>query len=316
MTDHKKHLEDVPPEKVFRFENGTAARNIYELLDHLQNMDSAQFSRYSNKEKDDFAKWINEVIGDNKLGASLQKIKDKSAYETQIEQRIRNLERNALLSCFWTKCIFRWDEECEKKIFVFSLVATILIISLVFLAAIYTRLDQRITSFEDSVQMLQERDVLLYQLQLQNLARIQNLTRISNMESPSSLEKYFFSGENIAPSNKISEEQIQVYDDKVVISVQNVSWAKFLDTGSMLPTLSENANSLEIAPTSPKDINEGDIITYRSTELKDLIIHRVVEIGEDDQGWYAMTKGDNNKLIDPYKVRFDQIERILIGVIY
>ncbi len=46
-----------------------------------------------------------------------------------------------------------------------------------------------------------------------------------------------------------------------------------------------------------------------------LIIHRVVEIGEDEQGTYFITKGDNNFFSDG-KVRFGQIKYVTIGVIY
>lgn len=44
-------------------------------------------------------------------------------------------------------------------------------------------------------------------------------------------------------------------------------------------------------------------------------MHRVVEIGEDEQGWFAITKGDNNEEVDPGKRRFQDIKRITVGVI-
>lgn len=84
----------------------------------------------------------------------------------------------------------------------------------------------------------------------------------------------------------------------------------------MVPILNENANSLDVVSNSPKDINVGDIISYSSKASDDILIHRVVEIGQDSEGWYAIAKGDNNQLPNPYKIRFDQIQRMVIGVIY
>jgi Fe-S-cluster formation regulator IscX/YfhJ len=42
----------------------------------------------------------------------------------------------------------------------------------------------------------------------------------------------------------------------------------------------------------------------------------VIETGEDSNGWYAIFKGDNNPIRDPSKVRFSQIRRIVVAVIY
>ena len=46
-----------------------------------------------------------------------------------------------------------------------------------------------------------------------------------------------------------------------------------------------------------------------------LIVHRVVEKGIDEQGVYFITKGDNNN-IDDCKIRFKDIDTVLIAVIY
>jgi uncharacterized protein (UPF0248 family) len=46
------------------------------------------------------------------------------------------------------------------------------------------------------------------------------------------------------------------------------------------------------------------------------IIHRVVKIGQDSEGWYAILKGDNLSQEDPEKVRFDQVQRVVVAIIY
>jgi len=122
--------------------------------------------------------------------------------------------------------------------------------------------------------------------------------------------------EKASPSNIISEDDIHVYSNKIVIEVDDPEWAKFTDTNSMDPVFDEGANALQIVPDTPEVISEGDIISFTIENEKGVIIHRVVEIGEDEEGWYAITKGDNNNYTDPGKVRFENIKKLLIGIIY
>jgi len=123
----------------------------------------------------------------------------------------------------------------------------------------------------------------------------------------------FGSGNGSAPFNFVDENQIKVYDDKIVINVKDASLSRYAPTGSMLPVLNENSNGIRIKPESVNDIHIGDIISFRQDGY--LIVHRVVEIGKDEQGTYFITKGDNNPIPDG-KVRFEDIKFITIGVIW
>ncbi len=116
-----------------------------------------------------------------------------------------------------------------------------------------------------------------------------------------------------APSNFIEKEQIEVYNDKVVINVKDASIGEYANTGSMKPVLDENSNGIRIKPLSEKDINVGDIISYKNGNR--LIIHRVVDKGVDEEGVYFITKGDNNNYFDG-KVRFKDVEYKTIGIIW
>lgn len=125
-----------------------------------------------------------------------------------------------------------------------------------------------------------------------------------------------FSPELRSPSDHISESRIHVLDDKVVLDIKGAQWASFTDTNSMDPLIDKGANSIEIKPNGDDEINIGDIISFR-TEFDDgIIIHRVVGIGEDAEGKYYLTKGDNNPTIDPGKVRFKDVNGLVVGVIY
>jgi signal peptidase I len=81
----------------------------------------------------------------------------------------------------------------------------------------------------------------------------------------------------------------------------------------MLPTLGEGVNGISVAPKSPDEIDVGDIVSFRRNDQ--IIVHRVVEKGVDAEGLYFVTKGDNSRA-DDGKVRFDEIERVLIGIVY
>jgi len=122
-----------------------------------------------------------------------------------------------------------------------------------------------------------------------------------------------FSGNTSAPSDFVSENQIEIYQDKIVINVDDASISRYAPTGSMVPVLNENSNGIRIKVSSPDEINVGDIISFYSGE--DLIIHRVIEKGVDEKGIYFITKGDSNPVSDG-KIRFEDIEYKTIGVIW
>jgi len=119
-----------------------------------------------------------------------------------------------------------------------------------------------------------------------------------------------------SPQDHIKQEAIHVFNNKIIIDVEDASWSTFTDTNSMDPFIDTGANGLEIKPTRFSQIKVGDIISYKPTGKNSLVIHRVVATGTDSKGWYAKTKGDNNPTLDPGKIRFSQINGVLIGVIY
>jgi hypothetical protein len=122
--------------------------------------------------------------------------------------------------------------------------------------------------------------------------------------------------EQPSPGDWVKEEQILVEGDKVTITVEGAQWSRFTDTNSMDPVIDEHANAIQIIPKDQSQIHVGDIVSYVSDYADGTIIHRVVEIGYDDGGWYCLMKGDNNKANDPGKIRFSQVKRVTIAIIY
>ena len=117
-----------------------------------------------------------------------------------------------------------------------------------------------------------------------------------------------------SPQDWISQDQIQVLSDRVILDIPNAKWATFAPTRSMDPVLDEGAYGIQIVPQSPEQLEVGDIITYDYNGRK--IIHRIVQKGVDGQGYYFITKGDNNPQPDPEIVRWEQVERVLVAVVY
>ncbi len=136
------------------------------------------------------------------------------------------------------------------------------------------------------------------------------------LPAPESVKQFTFEREKPSPQDWIKENQIHVYSDKIVIDLANARWAKFTDTNSMDPVFDKGNNVIQIVPSSEKQLAVGDIITYQSKYMKDAIIHRIIEINNDEQGWYAIAKGDNNDSPDPGRIRFNQIKKVVVGVLY
>ena len=120
--------------------------------------------------------------------------------------------------------------------------------------------------------------------------------------------------ENSSPGDWVKENQIQVYPQQVILDIPSAKWAGFTNTNSMDPFIDETANAIEITPAHPDAINVGDVISYQT--IYGVLIHRVIEKGVDEEGIYYVVKGDNNRFQEPFKVRFNDVQGVVVAVIY
>jgi len=140
-----------------------------------------------------------------------------------------------------------------------------------------------------------------------------------NIENPSIQNIHtLFTGnfELSSPNDRVNENKIHVYPDKVVIDVDNPAWSRFADTNSMDPLIDAGANGIEIKPKDAGELKAGDIISFYSGIADSIVVHRIIKTDYDEDGWYAVTKGDNNPSADSGKVRFGNVNGVLIGVVY
>ncbi len=82
-----------------------------------------------------------------------------------------------------------------------------------------------------------------------------------------------------------------------------------ITTGSMAPTY-EIDSMIVVKETEPSEIQEGDVISFYSSDpaLDGAVnTHRVVEIEQDGDQYIYTTKGDGNNVADPYKVKSEYL---------
>lgn len=115
------------------------------------------------------------------------------------------------------------------------------------------------------------------------------------------------------PSDFVKDENVKIYEDKIVIEIEGARLSTYDSTGSMLPTLGKGVSGLTVEPKSADEIDVGDIVSFKRNGK--LIVHRVVRKGIDGGGVYFVTKGDNSPA-DDGKIRFEDIERVLVGLVY
>jgi len=122
--------------------------------------------------------------------------------------------------------------------------------------------------------------------------------------------------EKPSPKDRIKDDQIRVYNQRVIIDISRVKWRYYNDSNSMDPLIDIGTNTIEIKPRKPDEIKIGDIISFNVEDNDYATVHRVIEIGKDDKGIYYITKGDNLKSNDNIKIRFKQIEGVIVGIFY
>jgi len=120
-----------------------------------------------------------------------------------------------------------------------------------------------------------------------------------------------------SPSDTLKEDDIHVLSDRVEIDIAGAIPVVFTDTNSMDPVIDFGTTALELEVTDPNELQVGDIVSYETQRAPGTtVVHRIVEIGEDEEGLYFIFKGDNNPTTDPDKVRPEQLRRKVIGILY
>jgi len=74
-----KVWENVHHEKQFWVNDGNVLKNLKELPGALRNMNNETFLHHVNEQKNDFANWIEDVIGEKNLADEVRTLQSKNA---------------------------------------------------------------------------------------------------------------------------------------------------------------------------------------------------------------------------------------------
>jgi len=91
----KRRLGDVPDAKRFWCHDGRFIKNLKELGKALDDMSDETFRYHLGGGRNDFSKWIREVVGDEELANDLSKAKSRGEAGRAVGHRVSLLERRA-----------------------------------------------------------------------------------------------------------------------------------------------------------------------------------------------------------------------------
>jgi len=89
----KSWLADVTTDKVFQCHDGRVMKNLEELKLALDEMSEETFRYHVTAERNDFSKWVQDVIGDYELSAGLQRSSTRASASKAVASRIAVLKR-------------------------------------------------------------------------------------------------------------------------------------------------------------------------------------------------------------------------------
>jgi hypothetical protein len=86
-------LADVPADKVFWCHDGRVLKNLEELSAALREMSDETFAHHVTSDKNDFSKWVQEVIEDQELSIRLRNASSRSQAYEAVANRLSRLKR-------------------------------------------------------------------------------------------------------------------------------------------------------------------------------------------------------------------------------
>jgi hypothetical protein len=89
-----KFLNEVGSGKEFLCKDGRIIRTLEDLMKIVKDLSQKDFLHHVNKERNDFATWIRDVVGDFVLANRLKRVKGQSTMSKLIEKRIFELNFN------------------------------------------------------------------------------------------------------------------------------------------------------------------------------------------------------------------------------
>ncbi len=114
MAKHKS-LKDVRPEHQFILKTGEKIKNLEELVSKLRGMADDVFTHHVNDTRNDFRRWINDIINDKPLADALGSLLRKNEILTAISSRMRELKKRKEHATLAAKIIKKPLKKLPKK---------------------------------------------------------------------------------------------------------------------------------------------------------------------------------------------------------
>lgn len=89
QTTGKKSMPKASDKESFWVSNGAILNDLATLADALDAMDKAVFAYHVSKEKNDFADWVEVVLGDKACAAALRKSKTPKTAKTVVVRHVK-----------------------------------------------------------------------------------------------------------------------------------------------------------------------------------------------------------------------------------
>lgn len=90
----KFYLSNTSQDKAFFTSNGNILYNIYDLYNYLKAATQSEYEQYANKNKNDFASWVEGVFINERLKNNLVSARTPKEAALYVERNIKMLERN------------------------------------------------------------------------------------------------------------------------------------------------------------------------------------------------------------------------------
>jgi hypothetical protein len=112
----KKYLSDVDKKHRFLLKRGHEISNLEELYDELKNISDEEFSHHITNDKNDFANWVEDCIGDKHLSDLLREVKEKEKTIDLVKSRVFVLKLMTVLKEDFTQEGMKSEEKVEDMV--------------------------------------------------------------------------------------------------------------------------------------------------------------------------------------------------------
>jgi len=131
-------------------------------------------------------------------------------------------------------------------------------------------------------------------------------------------DSYVVRNTDFTPKDRIEQDNINFRKVKVSIDLSKFNgkchMSQYSNSDSMLPLLDKGHNGVSCVPNGPSDIRVGDVISF--IHGNSTVVHRVVRVGQDTEGYFYLTKGDNLDRKDSVVTRYGDVVGVLVMIIY